>query len=67
MYAAQDRVTLTMVAIKRCSRMSDDYDMRNELLLLKNCTSKYVVRYYDVFIDEKDLCVCSFGWIQNRW
>lgn len=66
MYAAQDRVTLTMVAIKRCSRMSDDYDMRNELLLLKNCASQFVVRYYDVFIDDSDLCVCSFGCIQSR-
>ena len=67
MYVAQDRETREMVAIKRCSRLSDKYGMQCELQLLKNCTSKYVVRYYDVFIDEKDLCVCSFGWIQNRW
>ena len=66
MYVAQDRITLTMVAIKRCSRMSDDCDMRKELQLLKNCNSKYVVRYYDVFIDDSDLCVCSFGCIQSR-
>ena len=67
MYVAQDRITLTMVAIKRCSRMSDDCDMRKELQLLKNCNSKYVVRYYDVFIDDGDLFVRSFDWIQSRW
>ena len=67
MYAAQDRETGEMVAIKRCTRLSNNYDTRKELQLLKNCTSKYVVRYYDVFNDERDLCVCSFGWIQDRW
>ena len=65
MYVAQDRETREMVAIKRCSRMSDNYDTRKELQLLKNCNSQFVVQYYDVFIDERDLCVCSFGWIQS--
>lgn len=56
-----------MVAIKRCSRISDNFDTQKELQVLKNCASQFVVRYYDVLIDKGDLCVCSFGWIQNRW
>ena len=63
MYAARDRETGEMVAIKRCSRLSNNYDTRKELQLLKSCVSRFIVRYYDVFIDERDLCVCSFGWI----
>ena len=66
MYVARDRRTQEMVAIKRCSRMGDNCNMRKELQLLKNCNSQFVVQYYDVFIDERDLCVCSFGWIQSR-
>ena len=66
MYVAQDRETREMVAIKRYPRMSNNDHVELELYLLKSCVSRFIVRYYDVLIDERDLCVCSFGWIQSR-
>ena len=61
MYVAQDRRTQEVVAIKRYPRMSNNDNVELEFYLLKSCVSRFIVRYYDVFIDNGDLCVCSFG------
>lgn len=55
-YVAQDRETREMVAIKRCSRMSDNYDTRKELQLLKNCNSQSLFNTM-MYSSMKGICV----------
>ena len=57
-YVAKDGVSNDLVAIKRVRVMTDSLSLESESRLLKECVSKYIVRYCDVVMKENELCVC---------
>ena len=48
MFVALDKSSNDLVAIKRVKMMMDDSKIASESELLKECQSRYIVRYYDV-------------------
>ena len=57
MFVALDKSSNDLVAIKRVKMMMDDSEIANESELLKECQSRYIVRYYDVIRREGELWV----------
>ena len=57
-YVAKDGVSNDLVAIKRVRVMTNSLSLESESRLLKECISKYIVRYCDVVMKENELWVC---------
>ena len=57
MFVALDKSSNDLVAIKRVKMMMDDSKIASESELLKECQSRYIVRYYDVLRREGELWV----------
>ena len=47
-FVALDKSSNDLVAIKRVKMMMEDSEIASESELLKECQSRYIVRYYDV-------------------
>ena len=57
-YVAKDGVSNDLVAIKRVRVMTNSLSLESESRLLKECVSKYIVRYCDVVMKVNELWVC---------
>ena len=57
-YVALDKKSNDLVAIKRVKMVMEDDQIASESKLLKECQSRYIVRYYDVMRMESELWVC---------
>ena len=57
-FVALDKTSNDLVAIKRVKMVMEDAEIANESKLLKECQSRYIVRYYDVIRREGELWVC---------
>ena len=57
MFVALDKSSNDLVAIKRVKMMMEDGQIASESELLKECQSRYIVRYYDVLRREGELWV----------
>ena len=55
---ALDKSSNDLVAIKRVKMVMEDDQIASESKLLKECQSRYIVRYYDVIRREGELWVC---------
>ena len=56
-FVALDKTSNDLVAIKRVKVMTDDDAIANESKMLKECQSRFIVRYYDVLRREGELWV----------
>ena len=56
-FVALDKSSNDLVAIKRVKMMMEDSEIASESELLKECQSRYIVRYYDVIRREGELWV----------
>ena len=56
-YAALDKSSNDYVAIKRLRVMANDASIETEAKVLKECQSRYIVRYYNVEQREGELWV----------
>ena len=59
-FVALDKTSNDLVAIKKLKVVLDDNEIVSESKLLKECQSRYIVRYYDVVEREGELWVCCF-------
>ena len=57
-FVALDKASNDLVAIKRVRVMTEDDAIANESKMLKECQSRFIVRYYDVLRREGELWVC---------
>ena len=57
-FVALDKKSNDLVAIKRVKMVMEDEEIASESKLLKECQSRFVVRYYDVLRREGELWVC---------
>ena len=57
MFVALDKSSNDLVAIKRVKMVLDGNAVESESRLLKECQSRYIVRYYDVLRREGELWV----------
>lgn len=57
-YVAKDRMSNDLVAIKKVKVMADSDTLENESRMLKDCVSKFIVRYCDVVRRENEVWVC---------
>ena len=57
-FVALDKKSNDLVAIKRVKMVMEDDQIKSESKLLKECQSRYIVRYYDVMRMESELWVC---------
>ena len=57
-FAALDKKSNDLVAIKRVKMVMEDDQIKSESKLLKECQSRYIVRYYDVMRMKSELWVC---------
>ena len=57
-FVALDKKSNDLVAIKRVKMVMEDEEIASESKLLKECQSRYIVRYYDVLRREGELWVC---------
>ena len=56
-FVALDKSSNDLVAIKRVKMVMEDDQIASESKLLKECQSRYIVRYYDVMRREGELWV----------
>ena len=56
-FVALSRQSNVYVAIKKVKLLSDDKRIETESILLKECQSPFIVRYYDVIRRERELWV----------
>ena len=56
-FAALDKRSNDLVVIKRVKMVMEDDQIASESKLLKECQSRYIVRYYDVLQKESELWV----------
>ena len=56
-FKALDNVSHDLVAIKKVKLLSDDKRIEKESELLKECQSRYIVRYHNVLRMESELWV----------
>ena len=57
-FVALDNSSGDLVAIKKVKTTANDDTIKSESQLLKECQSRYIVRYYDVLRREGELWVC---------
>ena len=58
MFVALDKASNDLVAIKRVKMVMEDEWIASESKYLKECQSRYIVRYYDVLQREGKLWGC---------
>ena len=58
MFVALHKASHMLVAIKKVKPLLNEDELENEWKLLKECQSRYIVRYYDVMRMESELWVC---------
>ena len=56
-FAALDKTSNDLVVIKRVKMVMEGTGIETELELLKECQSRFIVRYYDVLRREGELWV----------
>ena len=56
-FVALDKTSNDLVAIKRVRILMNDSEIESESKLLKECQSRYIVRYYNVIRKENELWV----------
>ena len=56
-FVALDKSSNDLVAIKQVKMVMEDDQIASESKLLKECQSRYIVRYYDVLRREGELWV----------
>ena len=56
-FVALDKKSNDLVAIKRVKPLLNEDELENEWKLLKECQSRYIVRYYDVLRREAEFWV----------
>ena len=56
-FVALDKSSNDLVAIKQVKMVMEDDQIASESKLLKECQSRYIVRYYDVMRMESELWV----------
>ena len=56
-FMALDTISHDLVAIKKVKLLSDDKRIEKESELLKECQSRYIVRYHNVLRMESELWV----------
>ena len=56
-FVAQDKKSNDLVAIKRLKPIGNGNAIETELELLKECQSRYIVRYYDAIRRKGELWV----------
>ena len=56
-FVALDKKSNDLVAIKRVKMVMEDDQIASESKLLKECQSRYIVRYYDMIRREGELWV----------
>ncbi len=61
-FVALNKKSNEKVAIKKVKLVSNDALIEKESQLLKECRSRYIVRYYEVLKKENELWVC---WVLN--
>ena len=59
-FVALDKSSNDLVAIKKLKVVLDENEIVSESKLLKECQSRFIVRYYDVVEREGELWVCCF-------
>ena len=57
MFTALDKTSNDLVAIKRVKMVMEDDQIASESKLLKECQSRYIVRYYNVVRRKGELWV----------
>lgn len=57
MFQALDKKGNDYVAVKKTRIMDNGSRVQSESELLKNCSSKYIVRYFDVLQNDRELWV----------
>ena len=57
-FVALDKTSNDLVAIKQVKLRREDEWIASEFKYLKECQSRYIVRYYDVLRRERKLWVC---------
>ena len=57
-FVALDKTSNDLVAIKRVKMVMEDDQIKSESKLLKECQSRFIVRYYDVLRREGEVWVC---------
>ena len=57
MFVALDKTSNDLVAIKRVKMVMEDDQIASESKLLKECQSRYIVRYHSVLRMESELWV----------
>ena len=57
-FVALDKKSNDLVAMKRLKPIGNVNAIETELQWLKECQSRYIVRYYDVLRREGELWVC---------
>ncbi len=63
MFVAVDKTLNDLVVIKKVRTLMNGGSIESESQLLKECHSRYIVRYYDVIKKEYELWV-RFLWIR---
>mgnify|MGYP002572692094 CR=1 FL=1 len=61
-FVAMDNTSNDLVAIKKLRLCMEPGQVENESRLLKECKSKFIVRYFDVIRSESELwvsCLCG--------
>ena len=58
MYVARDSLSKDLVAIKKVRTVMSSEGIEGESRMLKNCVSKFIVRYCDVVRRENEVWVC---------
>ena len=61
MYVALDKASNDYVAVKRVQMKVDESTVQNESRMLKECGSKYIVRYYGIVSSRNENWVCQLG------
>ena len=61
MYVALDKASNDYVAVKKVQMKVDESTVQNESKMLKECGSKYIVRYYGVISNRNENWVCQLG------
>ena len=64
-YVAKNKKSNELVAIKKVELVAYDKKIDRELKLLKECKSRYIVRYYDVLKRKSELWVGGL-WFRSR-
>lgn len=57
-FVALEKMSNELVAIKRVKVTSNEAEVESECKLLKECQSRYIVRYLNVARREEELWVC---------